>query len=292
MERKPSAAAAFAGLTATGALAQPVRSQDAPRALRARQDRRERPTPAHPYRGAARPNPSPTLQKRSKPISSSSARRQRRARRRKLHRRARRREGQCNREGRRYRDGARGHRCAQLEPRTRSLRRPRQAHEPCQHDAVRAMRTCSCTRPGREKSGEMIEWMKETLEPKGMLFPFEYSPLRPMSPRGVPGHATTPARRVQPRRALQLRRLYALEMMREVFMELGGEILFTFRPPSSSSRTIRAKSPRHRHFEGSKCCPGEREQGRHHLHWRLRGQRGNAQGLCLSYRSTAYSATA
>ena len=25
-----------------------------------------------------------------------------------------------------------------------------------------------------EQSGEMIEWMKETLEPKGMLFPFEW----------------------------------------------------------------------------------------------------------------------
>ena len=25
-----------------------------------------------------------------------------------------------------------------------------------------------------EKSGEMIEWMEETLGPKGMLFPFEW----------------------------------------------------------------------------------------------------------------------
>ena len=38
-----------------------------------------------------------------------------------------------------------------------------------------------------EKSGEMIEWMKETLEPKGMLFPFEWHwPQRPA--RLLPGH--------------------------------------------------------------------------------------------------------
>lgn len=76
-----------------------------------------------------------------------------------------------------------------------------------------------------EKSGEMIEWMKETLEPKGMLFPFEWH--KPDDP-----HAYYPAMCYNPcldeynPDGPNYGAYLHLEKMREVFEELGGEILF------------------------------------------------------------------
>lgn len=76
-----------------------------------------------------------------------------------------------------------------------------------------------------EKSGEMIEWMKATLEPKGMLFPFEWH--KPDDP-----HAYYPAMCYNPcldeynPDGPNYGAYVHLEKMREVYEELGGEILF------------------------------------------------------------------
>ena len=77
-----------------------------------------------------------------------------------------------------------------------------------------------------EKSGEMIEWMKETLEPKDMLFPFEWH-------KPDDEHAYYPAMCYNPcldeynPDGPNYGAYMHLEVMREVFEELGGEILFT-----------------------------------------------------------------
>ncbi|HIY82729.1 FAD-dependent oxidoreductase [Rubneribacter sp.] len=78
-----------------------------------------------------------------------------------------------------------------------------------------------------EKSGEMIEWMKETLEPKGMLFPFEWH--KPNDP-----HAYYPAMCYNPcldeynPDGPNYGAYMHLEVMSDVFAnELGGEIMFS-----------------------------------------------------------------
>ena len=77
-----------------------------------------------------------------------------------------------------------------------------------------------------EKSGEMIEWMKETLEPKGMLFPFEWH--APDDP-----HAYYPAMCYNPcldeynPDGPNYGAYMHLEVMSDVFTnDLGGEIRF------------------------------------------------------------------
>lgn len=77
-----------------------------------------------------------------------------------------------------------------------------------------------------EKSGEMIEWMKETLEPKGMLFPFEWH--APDDP-----HAYYPAMCYNPcldeynPEGPNYGAYAHLSVMKDVFInELGGEIRF------------------------------------------------------------------
>ena len=76
-----------------------------------------------------------------------------------------------------------------------------------------------------EQSGEMMEWMKQTLEPKGMLFPFEWH--KPSDP-----HAYYPAMCYNPcldeynPDGPNYGAYMHLEKMREVYEELGGEILF------------------------------------------------------------------
>lgn len=80
-----------------------------------------------------------------------------------------------------------------------------------------------------EKSGEMIEWMKETLEPKGMLFPFEWHcPSPDVAPEAYyPAMCYNPCLDEYNPDGPNYGAYMHLEMMREVFMELGGEILFT-----------------------------------------------------------------
>ena len=80
-----------------------------------------------------------------------------------------------------------------------------------------------------EKSGEMIEWMKETLEPKGMLFPFEWHcPSPDIAPEAYyPAMCYNPCLDEYNPDGPTYRAYMHLEMMREVFLELGGEILFT-----------------------------------------------------------------
>lgn len=77
-----------------------------------------------------------------------------------------------------------------------------------------------------EKSGEMIEWMEETLAPKGMLFPFEWH--RPDDP-----HAYYPAMCYNPcldeynPDGPNYGAYMHLEVMADLFQnELGGEIRF------------------------------------------------------------------
>lgn len=76
-----------------------------------------------------------------------------------------------------------------------------------------------------EKSGEMIEWMKATLAPKGMLFPFEWH--KPDDP-----HAYYPAMCYNPcldeynPEGPNYGAYMHLEKLKEVFVELGGEIRF------------------------------------------------------------------
>ena len=80
-----------------------------------------------------------------------------------------------------------------------------------------------------EKSGEMIEWMKETLEPKGMLFPFEWHcPSPDIAPEAYyPAMCYNPCLDEYNPDGPNYGAYMHLEMMREVFLELGGEILFT-----------------------------------------------------------------
>ena len=77
-----------------------------------------------------------------------------------------------------------------------------------------------------EKSGEMIEWMADTLGPKGMLFPFEWH--CPDDP-----HAYYPAMCYNPcigeynPDGPNYNSYAHLEVMRDVFTDdLGGEIRF------------------------------------------------------------------
>lgn len=80
-----------------------------------------------------------------------------------------------------------------------------------------------------EKSGEMIEWMKETLEPKGMLFPFEWhTPDPKIAPETYyPAMCYNPCLDEYNPDGPNYGAYMHLEKMREVFMELDGEILFT-----------------------------------------------------------------
>lgn len=80
-----------------------------------------------------------------------------------------------------------------------------------------------------EKSGEMIEWMKETLEPKGMLFPFEWHcPSPDIAPEAYyPAMCYNPCLDEYNPDGPNYGAYMHLEMMREVFLELDGEILFT-----------------------------------------------------------------
>ncbi len=76
-----------------------------------------------------------------------------------------------------------------------------------------------------EKSGEMIEWMAKTLEPKGMVFPFEWH--KPDDP-----HAYYPAMCYNPclgeynPDGPNYTAYMHVKMLQEVFEELGGEIRF------------------------------------------------------------------
>ncbi len=75
-----------------------------------------------------------------------------------------------------------------------------------------------------EKSGEMIEWMAETLAPKDMTFPFEWH-----CPEGTyyPAMCYNPIKGEYNPDGPNYGAYQHLQAMREVFMEAGGEILFT-----------------------------------------------------------------
>lgn len=79
-----------------------------------------------------------------------------------------------------------------------------------------------------EESGEMITWMKETLEPKGMLFPFEWHcPSPEVAPEAYyPAMCYNPCLDEYNPEGPNYGAYMHLEMMREVLLELGGEILF------------------------------------------------------------------
>lgn len=77
-----------------------------------------------------------------------------------------------------------------------------------------------------EKSGEMIEWMEETLAPKGMLFPFEWH--RPEDPHGYyPAMCYNPCLDEYNPEGPNYGAYMHLEVMADVLQnELGGEIRF------------------------------------------------------------------
>ena len=77
-----------------------------------------------------------------------------------------------------------------------------------------------------EKSGEMIEWMKETLEPKGMLFPFEWH--CPDDPHAYyPAMCYNPCMGEYNPDGPNYNSYAHLAVMSDVFtQELGGEIRF------------------------------------------------------------------
>lgn len=76
-----------------------------------------------------------------------------------------------------------------------------------------------------EKSGEMIEWMAKTLEPKGMLFPFEWH--RPDDPHAYyPAMCYNPVQGEYNPSGPNYSAYMHLQMLAEVFEELGGEIRF------------------------------------------------------------------
>ena len=76
-----------------------------------------------------------------------------------------------------------------------------------------------------EKSGEMIEWMKETLEPKGMLFPFEWH--KPDDPHAYyPAMCYNPCMGEYNPDGPNYGAYAHLEVMNEVLGELGGEVMF------------------------------------------------------------------
>ena len=79
-----------------------------------------------------------------------------------------------------------------------------------------------------EKSGEMIAWMQETLEPKGMLFPFEWHcPSPDVAPEAYyPAMCYNPCLDEYNPDGPNYGAYMHLEMMREVLLELGGEIIF------------------------------------------------------------------
>ena len=79
-----------------------------------------------------------------------------------------------------------------------------------------------------EQSGEMIEWMKETLEPKGMLFPFEWHcPSPEIAPEAYyPAMCYNPCLDEYNPDGPNYTSYMHLEKMREVLEELGGEIRF------------------------------------------------------------------
>lgn len=76
-----------------------------------------------------------------------------------------------------------------------------------------------------EKSGEMIEWMAETLEPKGMLFPFEWH--CPDDPHAYyPAMCYNPCQGEYNPEGPNYTAYMHVGMLAETFMELGGEIMF------------------------------------------------------------------
>ncbi|MEG1907087.1 MAG: FAD-dependent oxidoreductase [Gordonibacter sp.] len=77
-----------------------------------------------------------------------------------------------------------------------------------------------------EKSGEMMEWMKETLEPKGMLFPFEWHRPDPtIAPEAYyPAMCYNPCLDEYNTEGPNYSAYLHLEKMSEVLTELGGEI--------------------------------------------------------------------
>ena len=76
-----------------------------------------------------------------------------------------------------------------------------------------------------EQSGEMMEWMKETLGPKGMLFPFEWH--KPDDPHAYyPAMCYNPCMGEYNPDGPNYGAYAHLQVMREVYEELGGEILF------------------------------------------------------------------
>lgn len=79
-----------------------------------------------------------------------------------------------------------------------------------------------------EQSGEMMEWMKETLEPKGMLFPFEWHcPSPEIAPEAYyPAMCYNPCLDEYNPDGPNYTSYMHLEKMREVLEELGGEIMF------------------------------------------------------------------
>lgn len=76
-----------------------------------------------------------------------------------------------------------------------------------------------------EKSGEMIEWMAETLKPKDMLFPFEWH--CPDDPHAYyPAMCYNPVQGEYNPEGPNYTAYMHLYMLAEVFEELGGEIKF------------------------------------------------------------------
>lgn len=76
-----------------------------------------------------------------------------------------------------------------------------------------------------EKSGEMIEWMSETLGPKGILLPFEWHAPDDSSAY-YPAMCYNPCLDEYNPDGPNYGAYMHLEMMREVLLEKGGEILF------------------------------------------------------------------
>ncbi len=76
-----------------------------------------------------------------------------------------------------------------------------------------------------EKSGEMIEWMAQTLEPKGMLFPFEWH--KPDDAEAYyPAMCFNPCLGEYNPSGPNYTAYQHVKMLQEVFEELGGEIKF------------------------------------------------------------------
>ena len=95
-----------------------------------------------------------------------------------------------------------------------------------------------------EQSGEMIEWMKETLEPKGMLFPFEWHcPSPEIAPEAYyPAMCYNPCLDEYNPDGPNYTSYMHLEKMREVLSRSWAARSGSTRPPSSSCRTTTARS--------------------------------------------------